>query len=505
MKLLKEILLKISPKNAISNTEMPISGIYQDSRQVQKNSLFVATRGTQTDGHDYISKAIQLGATAIICEDLPADFIEYSTEHSSENPSKNQHITYIHVQDSAEALGIAAANFYDNPSERLKLVAVTGTNGKTTSVTLLFNLFRELGYSTGLLSTIQNQINEEVIFATHTTPDAPQLNALLAKMVVAGCTHCFMEASSHAIVQRRIAGITFAGAVFTNITHDHLDFHKTFDEYIKAKKRLFDDLPKTAFALTNADDKRGAVMLQNTKAQKYSFGLYNMADFKAKLMDNTLQGMQLEINQKQVWCRLIGRFNAYNLIGALGVAMLLGEEEENVLEVLSRLLPAQGRFEQVFLSGNSEKNNAPTAIVDYAHTPDALQNVLQTIKDLREDNQLIITVVGCGGNRDKTKRPEMAKIACQMSNVVILTSDNPRNEDPMQILADMQENLSPIDKKKVIVIENRKDAIQHATKIATKHDIILVAGKGHETYQEINGIKYDFDDRKVLKNAMSEL
>ncbi len=490
MKSLSEILQKISPKNSLSNTEMDISSICQDSRQVQKNSLFVATRGTQTDGHAYISKAIALGATAIICEDLPADFAD------------NQQITYIQVQDSAEALGVVAANFYDNPSEKLKLVAVTGTNGKTTSVTLLFNLFRELGYSTGLLSTIQNQINEEVIFATHTTPDAPQLNALLAKMVAAGCTHCFMEASSHAIVQRRIAGITFAGAVFTNITHDHLDFHKTFDEYIKAKKRLFDDLPKTAFALTNADDKRGAVMLQNTKAQKYSFGLYNMADFKAKLMDNTLQGMQLEINQKQVWCRLIGRFNAYNLIGALGVAMLLGEEEENVLEVLSKLLPAQGRFEQVFPSGNfdqNHQNNAPTAIVDYAHTPDALQNVLQTIKDLREDNQLIITVVGCGGNRDKTKRPEMAKIACQMSNIVILTSDNPRDEDPMQILADMQENLSPIDKKKVIVIENRKDAIQHATKIATKNDIILVAGKGHETYQEINGIKYDFDDRKVLR------
>ena len=503
MKLLNEILLKISPinTNTLRNTEIPISGIYQDSRQVKKDGLFVAVRGTQTDGHDHIMRAIHNGATAIICEELPfMDFMQDKYEDIYENSVKNPVLSFIQVQDSAEALGIVSANFYDNPSQKLKLVAITGTNGKTTSVTLLFNLFRELGYSTGLLSTIQNQINEEVIFATHTTPDAPQLNFLLAKMVAAGCTHCFMEASSHAIVQRRIAGITFAGAVFTNITHDHLDFHKTFDEYIKAKKRLFDDLPKTAFALTNADDKRGAVMLQNTKAQKYSFGLYNMADFKAKLMDNTLQGMQLEINQKQVWCRLIGRFNAYNLIAAMGVAMLLGEEEENVLEVLSRLLPAQGRFEQVF----SEKNNAPTAIVDYAHTPDALQNVLQTIKDLREDNQLIITVVGCGGNRDKTKRPEMAKIACQMSNIVILTSDNPRNEDPMQILADMQENLSPIDKKKVIVIENRKDAIQHAAKIATKDDIILVAGKGHETYQEINGIKYDFDDRKVLREFLKD-
>jgi UDP-N-acetylmuramoyl-L-alanyl-D-glutamate--2,6-diaminopimelate ligase len=478
MKVLKALLENLYPLQIIGSSEQQIAALHFDSRLVGKETLFVAIRGTQSDGHAYIAQAEAQGASAIVCEQLPASF--------------QPHITYIQVADSAEALGQLAASFYEHPSRKLHLVAVTGTNGKTTNVTLLFQLFRRLGYNVGLLSTVQNQINEEVIPATHTTPDALQLNALLAQMVEKKCTHCFMEASSHAIVMRRIAGLHLAGAVFTNISHDHLDFHKTFDNYIKAKKQLFDELPESAFALVNIDDKRGNVMVQNTAAKVYHFALRQMAHFKGKVLDNTLQGLLMDFNGRQAWCRLIGSFNAYNLLGAFGVAVLLGEAEEQVLEVLSELSAAKGRFEQVL------SPQGTVGIVDYAHTPDALENVLNTIQGLREDNQRIITVVGCGGNRDSSKRPLMAKIACRLSDVVLLTSDNPRHEEPMAIIEDMIAGLSPIDKKKVKVLPLREEAIRQACQMAQSADIILVAGKGHEDYQEIKGVKYPFDDKKIL-------
>jgi UDP-N-acetylmuramoyl-L-alanyl-D-glutamate--2,6-diaminopimelate ligase len=481
---LQDILYKVSITATFGSTDTEIEAIHFDSRQIQPRHLFVATRGTQTDGHAYINQAIEKGASVVVCEELPATL--------------QDSITYIQTSDSAEALGVMAANFYGNPSQKLHLVGVTGTNGKTTNVTLLYNLFRGLGYSAGMLSTVENYINDKIIPATHTTPDAIQLNALLAEMVREGCQYCFMEASSHAIVQRRIAGLQFAGAVFTNITHDHLDFHGTFDNYIKAKKRLFDDLPKTAFALSNYDDKRGAVMLQNTKAKKYSFALKQPADFKGKILDNTLQGLLLDFEGEQVWCKLTGMFNAYNLLGVYSVAILLGEEKERILPVLSTLSAARGRFEQV----TDAKNRV--GIVDYAHTPDALENVLQTIQELRKPHQQIITVVGAGGNRDATKRPIMAEIACKYSDKVILTSDNPRNEDPMQILAEMQKGVSITQRKKVWVIENRKEAIKQACALAQQEDIILVAGKGHETYQEIQGVKHNFDDKQILSEYMHQ-
>jgi UDP-N-acetylmuramoyl-L-alanyl-D-glutamate--2,6-diaminopimelate ligase len=481
---LQDILYKVSITATFGSTDTEIEAIHFDSRQIQPRHLFVATRGTQTDGHAYINQAIEKGASVVVCEELPATL--------------QDNITYIQTSDSAEALGVMAANFYGNPSQKLHLVGVTGTNGKTTNVTLLYNLFRGLGYSAGMLSTVENYINDKIIPATHTTPDAIQLNALLAEMVKEGCQYCFMEASSHAIVQRRIAGLQFAGAVFTNITHDHLDFHGTFDNYIKAKKRLFDDLPKTAFALSNYDDKRGAVMLQNTKAKKYSFALKQPADFKGKILDNTLQGLLLDFEGEQVWCKLTGMFNAYNLLGVYSVAILLGEEKERILPVLSTLSAARGRFEQV----TDAKNRV--GIVDYAHTPDALENVLQTIQELRKPHQQIITVVGAGGNRDATKRPIMAEIACKYSDKVILTSDNPRYEDPMQILAEMQKGVSITQRKKVWVIENRKEAIKQACALAQQEDIILVAGKGHETYQEIQGVKHNFDDKQILSEYMHQ-
>ncbi|KOY85887.1 UDP-N-acetylmuramoylalanyl-D-glutamate--2,6-diaminopimelate ligase [bacterium 336/3] len=481
---LQNILYKVNITATSGSTNLEIEALHFDSRQIKPDYLFIATKGTQTDGHAYIQKAIENGALAVLCEDMP-DIIQ-------------EGITYIQTPDSSEALGIASTNFYENPSQKLKLVGVTGTNGKTTNVTLLYNLFRGLGYSAGMLSTVENYINDKVVPASHTTPDAIQLNALLAEMVKAGCQYCFMEASSHAIVQRRIAGLEFAGAVFTNITHDHLDFHGTFDNYIKAKKRLFDDLPKTAFALANFDDKRGAVMLQNTKAKRQSFALKQPADFKGKVLDNTLQGLLIDFDGEQVWCKLTGMFNAYNLLGVYGSAILLGEEKERILPILSALSAARGRFEQIM------DTKERVGIVDYAHTPDALENVLQTIQDLRNPHQQIITIVGAGGNRDATKRPIMAEIACKYSDKIILTSDNPRNEDPMQILADMQKGVSITQRKKVLVIENRKEAIEKACELAQNEDIILLAGKGHETYQEIQGVKYDFDDKKVLGEAMNK-
>lgn len=481
MKVLKDILYKVSLTSTKGDMGVEVNEINFDSRLVKSGSVFVAIKGTQSDGHEFIDSALEKGASAIVCEQMPDQIKE--------------NITYVQVVDSSQSLGIMAANYYENPSEKLKLVAVTGTNGKTTTVTLLYQLFIELGYQVGLLSTVENKIHETVIPATHTTPDSLKIQALLHQMVVAGCTHCFMEASSHAIVQRRTAGLHFAGALFTNISHDHLDYHGSFDEYIKAKKLLFDGLTKDAFALVNADDKRGPVMLQNCKATHQTFGLKYPADFKGKILSNTLEGLELDINNKQIWFRMIGQFNAYNLLGVFATAILLGEEEEEVLMQLSKVPGAQGRFDKISLFGI-------TAIVDYAHTPDALENVLKTIQGVRTGGEQVITLVGCGGNRDRTKRPVMAKIATQHSDKVILTSDNPRNEDPMAILREMEAGVNPVDFKKTLIIEDRREAIKTAAVMAKKGDIILIAGKGHETYQEIKGVKYPFDDREVVKKIL---
>ncbi|MBW3468883.1 UDP-N-acetylmuramoyl-L-alanyl-D-glutamate--2,6-diaminopimelate ligase [Arthrospiribacter ruber] len=483
MKVLKDILYKVSLTSTVGDMDREVSGLSFDSRKVIPQSVFVAVKGTLVDGHSFIEIAIGNGATSIVCETLPEKL--------------HDHVTYVQVSQSNVALGIMAANYFENPSEKLKLVAVTGTNGKTSTATLLFQLFVEMGYQVGLLSTVENKINEEVIPSTHTTPDAVSIQSLLRNMVDKGCTHCFMEASSHAIVQGRTAGLSIDGAIFTNISHDHLDYHGTFDEYIKAKKKLFDDLPKSAFALVNADDKRGMVMLQNCKATHQTFGLKYPADFKGKVLSNTIEGLELDINNKQVWFRMIGEFNAYNLLAVFGTAVLLGEEEEEVLMQLSKVPGAQGRFDKVTVSGI-------TAIVDYAHTPDALENVLKTISGVRTGGEQVITVVGCGGNRDKTKRPIMAKIAAQFSEKVILTSDNPRDENPDEILKEMEAGINPVDFKKTLTISDRREAIKTAVVMAKKGDIILVAGKGHETYQEIKGVKYPFDDRKVV-NEMLQL
>jgi len=479
MALLKDILYKVSLVSVSGSTDLTISSVCFDSRTVSQGSLFVATKGVSVDGHHFIDKALEKGAIAIVCEISPSKF--------------QDGITYVEVKDSSEALGIIASNFYGNPSTHLKLVGVTGTNGKTTTVTLLHQLFRKLGYNTGLLSTVENKINEEIIPSTHTTPDAVALNQLLAKMVASGCTHCFIEASSHAIVQHRIAGLSFAGGIFTNITHDHLDYHKTFEEYIKAKKLFFDNLPSSAFALVNVDDKRGQVMLQNTKAVKKTFALKSVADFKAKIKSNTFHGLELEIDNQEVWFKLIGSFNAYNLLGIYGTAILLGENKEDVLQEMSALDSARGRFEQIISSHHI------TAIVDYAHTPDALKNVLETLQDIRQGNEQVITIVGCGGNRDATKRPVMADIACKLSDRVIITSDNPRDEDPELIIQEMQKGVAITDRKKVLAIQDRKEAIKTACTLANPNDIILIAGKGHETYQEIKGVKYPFDDKLIVK------
>jgi UDP-N-acetylmuramoyl-L-alanyl-D-glutamate--2,6-diaminopimelate ligase len=485
MKLLKDILYKVSLVSVAGNTSIEISGIAFDSRAVKPGTLFIATKGTQVDGHQFIESAIEKGAYAIVCESLPENL--------------NDSITYVQVNNSTQALGIIASHYYDHPSGKMKLVGVTGTNGKTTTVTLLHSLFRRLGYNVGLLSTVENKINDEIIPSTHTTPDAVTLNKLLNQMLESGCTHCFMEVSSHAVVQHRVTGLTFAGGIFTNITHDHLDYHGTMDEYIKAKKGFFDMLPSTAFALSNADDKRGLVMLQNTKAKRHTFGLKSIADFKAKIISNTFQGLELNIDNKDVWFKLIGSFNAYNLLGIYAAAVLLEEDKEEVLRELSDISSARGRFDQVLSPGRI------TAIIDYAHTPDALKNVLDTINDLRQGNERLITVVGCGGNRDATKRPIMAEIACKGSDTVILTSDNPRNEEPEAIIKDMQKGVSISDMKKTLTILDRKEAIKTACALANPKDIILIAGKGHETYQEVKGVKYPFDDKLVVKEIFQIL
>ena len=482
--ILSEILYKVSLQAVAGKTDIDITDIVFDSRKTQKGSLFVAISGTQVDGHNFISTAIEQGASAILCERLPETL--------------NEEITYLKVENSAKAMGFAAANFYQHPSKKLKLIGVTGTNGKTSIVTLLFRLFRRLGYRCGLLSTVQNQIDDDIIPSTHTTPDSVKVNELLADMVRKGVSYCFMEVSSHAVVQERITGLYFKGGIFTNLTHDHLDFHGTVDNYIKAKKGFFDQLPASAFALVNTDDKVGKIMLQNTTARKETYSLKNIGTFKGKVLACGLLGLQMEVDNKEVWFKLIGSFNAYNLLGVYGAAMLLGEDSDEVLTQLSDVQPPAGRFEQVV-----SRNNI-VGIVDYAHTPDALKNVLETIVDLREGNQRIITVVGCGGNRDTTKRPIMAEIACKFSDKVILTSDNPRNEDPADILEQMQKGVPAIHFKKAHTIEDRHEAILAAVSMAKPEDIILIAGKGHEKYQEIKGVKHHFDDKEVLREAFGE-
>ena len=481
MKKLKDILKGIKVEQLIGSDEIEFNDIQFDSRNVSEGSLFVAISGTQVDGHQFIAKTIASGADVIVCEILPDELLEKTT--------------YVKVISSAKTLGLMASNFYDNPSSKLKLIGITGTNGKTTCVTLSFNLFRALGYNTGLLSTIDNRINDDIIPSTHTTPNPMELNELLAKMVKESCTHCFMEVSSHAVVQERIAGLTFSGGVFSNISHDHLDYHKTFDEYIKAKKKFFDELPKAAFALTNSDDKRGMVMLQNTKASKHTFSLKSVSEFKAKVLTNSLEGLELDIDGKLAWFKLVGDFNAYNLLSIYGLSILLGEDEDEVLTVLSSLETANGRFDVI-------TKNGIIAIVDYAHTPDALENVLSTINKIRTGNEELITVVGCGGNRDKTKRPLMAEIAVNNSTKVILTSDNPRNEDPSEIIEDMRKGVPAVHFKKTLAITDRKEGIRTACMLAEKGDIVLVAGKGHEDYQEINGVKHHFDDKEILNELL---
>lgn len=464
---------------------MAVSSVALDSRKVKKDSLFVATAGTTVDGHSFIDKAIELGAIAIVCERLP--------------DNRKENVTYVKVNDSSYALGIISCNYFENPSAKLKLVGVTGTNGKTTTVTLLFNLFRSLGYAVGLLSTVQNKINNTVIPATHTTPDALTLNELLHSMVEQGCEYAFMEVSSHAIVQNRIAGLVFTGAVFSNITHDHLDYHKTFDEYIRAKKLFFDHLPSTAFALTNKDDRNGSVMVQNTRAEKFTYSLKSLSDFKCKVMENHLNGLFLQIDGKDVWVKLIGSFNAYNVLAVYATAVLLKQDKTNVLTALSNLNSVEGRFQYV------KSEHGVIGIVDYAHTPDALKNVLETIKDIRTGNEQVITLVGCGGDRDNAKRPVMAAIACEYSTKVILTSDNPRSEDPESILDQMQKGINPVDVRKTLRITDRKEAIKTALSLCKSGDIILVAGKGHEKYQEIKGVKHPFDDFEILKETIKTL
>ena len=482
MTALRDILYKVHITSTSGDMNVEVSSIFFDSRKGKPQSMFIAIKGLQSDGHQFIGQAINLGATVIVCEKLPEDISE--------------RVTYVTVKSSAHSLGIIASNFYGNPSAKLKLVGVTGTNGKTTVATLLYKLYSSMGFRCGMLSTVVNRIVDRDIPATHTTPDPLQINQLLVQMLEAGCTHCFMEVSSHAVDQGRIEGLNFSGALFTNITHDHLDYHRTFESYIRAKKGFFDGLSSGAFALVNVDDKRGMVMLQNTKAKKYTFGLKKPADFKGKIITNSIEGLELEIGERHVWFKLIGDFNAYNLLTVYGAACLLGEDSETILMKLSALTGASGRFELV-LPGSRF-----TAIVDYAHTPDALKNVLETIEHFRSGNEQVIAVVGCGGNRDKTKRPLMAAIACKYSNKIIFTSDNPRDEDPMEIIREMQTGVSPSDVRKTLVMVDREEAIKTACMLAKDKDIILVAGKGHETYQEIKGVKHAFDDHEVLERMM---
>lgn len=485
MKTIQELTNNIEVIQTMGSIHTEIASICFDTREVQSSCMFVAQKGTHVDGHDFIEDAINKGAVCIVAEHLPQTL--------------NDNVTYLQVQSSSYALGLLACNFYDNPSQKLHLVGITGTNGKTTVATLLYRLFSDLGFKTGLLSTIENKIGKNTILATHTTPDAIKINQLLSQMTEEGCEYCFMEVSSHAIVQQRIAGLEFKGGIFSNITHDHLDYHKTFKEYITAKKLFFDNLPKTAFALSNIDDTNGKVMIQNTKAQRKIYSLQTAdCDFKAKLNENTLDGINLTIDNQNVWFRLVGKFNAYNLLTIYATAILLGMEKETILQKMSMLEPAEGRFATIQAKGLN-------IVVDYAHTPDALLNVLKTIHDIAGSGQEIVTVVGCGGDRDKTKRPEMAAIACKLSDKLFLTSDNPRTENPYAILEEMQKGITAENQHKVLVIEDRRQAIKTAILTAKPKSIILIAGKGHEKYQEINKVRYDFDDIKIAKEYLEIL
>jgi UDP-N-acetylmuramoyl-L-alanyl-D-glutamate--2,6-diaminopimelate ligase len=486
MKALKDILNKVQVTRITGNDAVQVSALCIDSRKAEPGSLFIAIKGSASDGHAFISKAIGSGAAVIVCEQMPSDTIEG--------------ITYILVKDSALAAGLMAASFYGNPSQRMKVVGITGTNGKTTTATLLYQLYSELGYKTGLISTVINKIGAQTEASTHTTPDAISVQSLLARMEAAGCEYVFMEVSSHAVHQQRIAGLEFAGGVFTNITHDHLDYHNTFEEYIRVKKKFFDDLPASAFALTNADDKRGLVMLQNTKASRNMYSLRVPAQFKGKVLENNLTGLVMVVDNHEAHFRMIGTFNAYNLLAVYGSAVLLGADKLRALAVLSSLHGAPGRFETMMSSSGNI-----LGIVDYAHTPDALINVLATINQLRTKGQSLITVIGCGGDRDKTKRPLMAEVAAEHSDRAILTADNPRNEEVNDILDDMEKGLSAVHKRKVLRIADRKEAIRTAYALAQDEDIILVAGKGHEAYQEIKGVRTAFDDRIVLKEAFEQI
>ena len=483
MKNLKDILYKVALESVQGSMEISVHKIEFDSRRVSDSDVFVAIKGTLSDGHNFIEKAIQLGANCIVCQQLPDEV--------------HVGITYVKVENTNAALAVMATNFYDNPSEKLKLVGVTGTNGKTTIASLLYQLYKKAGYKVGLLSTVKILVDNLDYEATHTTPDSLTINYFINEMVQSGCEFCFMEVSSHGIHQKRTDGLTFVGGVFTNLSHDHLDYHSTFAEYRDVKKSFFDNLPKTAFALTNVDDKNGGVMLQNTIAKKVTYALKSYADYKATILENQLSGLLLKINGNELWVKLIGTFNAYNLLAIYGVAIELGMDSLEAMRILSELESVSGRFEFIVSNANI------TAIVDYAHTPDALENVLKTINDIRTKNEQLITVVGCGGNRDKSKRPIMAEIASSLSDKIIITSDNPRTENPETIIAEMEAGVAPQNFKKMLSIQDRKQAIKTACQFANSGDIILIAGKGHENYQEINGIKHHFDDMELVKEFLN--
>ncbi|MCR4765169.1 MAG: UDP-N-acetylmuramoyl-L-alanyl-D-glutamate--2,6-diaminopimelate ligase [Bacteroidaceae bacterium] len=481
--ILAELLKAIQPLSVVGKQDIEIKEVNIDSRKIAQGHLFMAMRGTQTDGHAYIPNAIEKGAVAVLCEDIPNE--------------KNPQVTYIQVADSEDAVGKLAHAFYGYPTDKLELVGVTGTNGKTTIATLLYKIFRQFGYKVGLLSTVCNYIDDEAIPTDHTTPDPITLNKLLGRMADEGCKYAFMEVSSHSIAQKRISGLKFAGGIFTNLTRDHLDYHKTVENYLKAKKKFFDDMPKQAFSLTNLDDKNGLVMLQNTKSKTYTYSLRSLADFKGKVLESHVEGMLLEINQHEVAVHFIGKFNASNLLAVFGAAVLLGKKEEDVLIALSSLYPVAGRLETI------HSPNGITAVVDYAHTPDALVNVLSSLQEVMNGKGQIITVVGAGGNRDKGKRPIMAKEAVKGSDKVIITSDNPRFEEPQDIINDMLAGLDAKDMQKTLSIADRKEAIRTACMLAQKGDVILVAGKGHEDYQEVKGVKHHFDDREVVREIFN--
>ncbi|UFH36756.1 UDP-N-acetylmuramoyl-L-alanyl-D-glutamate--2,6-diaminopimelate ligase [Flavobacterium acetivorans] len=485
MIMLKDILYKVAIEVVHGSTDVSIGKIEFDSRKIEQKDVFVAIRGSISDGHDYIQKAIELGAVAIVCDTFPENF--------------EKEITYIQVKDTNKALAFMAANYFGNPSEKLKLVGITGTNGKTTIASLLYQLFKKAGFKVGLLSTVKIMVDDLEYKATHTTPDSITINHYLKEMIDAGAEYCFMEVSSHGIHQERTEALHFAGGVFTNLSHDHLDYHPTFSEYRDVKKSFFDNLPKTAFALSNIDDKNGTIMLQNTLAKKRTYALKSYSDYKAQILENQLSGLLLKVDGNEVWVKLIGTFNAYNVLAIYGTAIELGLDSLETLRLLSELESVSGRFQYIVSDTNI------TAIVDYAHTPDALENVLKTINDIRTKNEQLITVVGCGGNRDKTKRPIMAGIASDLSDKAILTSDNPRNEDPETIIHEMEQGVAAQNYKKVLAITDRKQAIKTACQLAQTNDIILIAGKGHETYQEINGVRHHFDDMEIVKEILEQL